>query len=139
MTENIPECGGSIWLVLTIASGDYFDFDKLFDIVDEDALNPMVGEAEKEARARRELGLQEEHQDEALASREKDECEPMEVATEVVVKSLFIYERSTRSSKMAWSVDRRFQAEDSRQAELHHQERRAKTSNTAGIGIHDQR
>ena len=36
MTENMPECGGSIWLGLTMASGDYFDFDKLFDIVDED-------------------------------------------------------------------------------------------------------
>ena len=84
MTENIPECGGSIWLVLTIASGDYFDFDKLFDIVDEDALNPMVGAAEKEARARRELGLHEEQQDEALASK----CEPMEVATEVVVNEM---------------------------------------------------
>ena len=88
MTENTPECGGSIWLVLTIASGDYFDFDKLFDIVDEDALNPMVGEAEKEARARRELGLHEGQQDEALASREKDECEPMEVSTEVVVNEM---------------------------------------------------
>ena len=88
MSENIPECGGSIWLILTIASGDHFDFDKLFDIVDEDALNPMVGEAEKEARARRELGLREQHQDEALASREKEECEPMQVATEVVVNEM---------------------------------------------------
>ena len=48
----------------------------------------MVGAAEKEARARRELGLHEEQQDEALASREKDECEPMEVATEVVVNEM---------------------------------------------------
>ena len=41
VTEDIAECGGIEWLVMTIASNDLFDFDKLFEMMDEAIVSPL--------------------------------------------------------------------------------------------------
>ena len=76
------------WLVMTIASNDLFDFDKLFEMMDEDIVSPMIGAAEAEARSQGAHGLRPEQFDEAAASQEHAENEAMEVAKEVVVNEM---------------------------------------------------
>ena len=56
--------------------------------MDEDIVSPMVGAAEAEARSQGAHGLRPEQLDEAAASQEHGENEPMEVAKEVVVNEM---------------------------------------------------
>ena len=56
--------------------------------MDEDIVSPMIGAAEAEARSQGAHGLRPEQLDEAAASQEHGENEPMEVAKEVVVNEM---------------------------------------------------
>ena len=112
MTKDITECGGVEWLVMTIASNDLFDFDKLFEMMDEDIVSPIIGAAEAEARSQGAHGLRPEQLNEAEASQEHAENEPMEMAKEVVNKRLFGHGRSQSSSQVAWSFRQWFKTED---------------------------
>ena len=70
------------------ASTDLFDFDKLFEMMDEDIASPMIGAAEAEARSQGAHGLRPGQTDQAAASMEHAENEPMEVAKEIVVNEM---------------------------------------------------